>query len=215
MSSGTPHPPRIQITKLGIVDTPALDVERLRTQFELDHYLRLPNLLEPTLFDELTADINKADFYCQNHDVGSELYLEDNRIHQLLNFVFNNQVLFDFVQSVTGCSFIGCFIGRVYRHSPDESHFDEWHDDMIRDRLVALTLNLSDRRYEGGHLEIREKATGQISELDTSVPGEALLFQLDHALEHRRTPVRGISPRTAFAGWFKSQPSYQSFFVRD
>jgi hypothetical protein len=39
-------------------------------------------------------------------------------------------------------------------------------------------------------------------------PGDALLFRIARHLTHRVTPVDGTADKTAFAGWFRSEPEF-------
>jgi hypothetical protein len=88
-------------------------------------------------------------------------------------------------------------------------HYDSWHDDMVEDRLVAMSINLSTDVYLGGVLQIREKNSQQvIQEVANIGLGDAIVFRLAHSLQHRITDVQGKVPKTAFAGWFRSQPEF-------
>jgi len=40
--------------------------------------------------------------------------------------------------------------------------------------------------------------------------GDAVIFRIADHLRHRVSPVEGDVPRVAFAGWFKSAPSFRS-----
>jgi hypothetical protein len=126
-----------------------------------------------------------------------------------MNLLLNNSDLFRFVERVTGCEAIGSFSGRIYRYLPDEDHYDQWHDDLTDSRLVALSLNLSPMSYRDGVLEIREaKSKRIVQRIANTGYGDAILFAISDALQHRRTPVGGESPKTAFAGWFKARPDF-------
>lgn len=43
------------------------------------------------------------------------------------------------------------------------------------------------------------------SETKTLRQGDALIFKVDHALEHRVTPLTAGGPRIVWAGWFIGQ----------
>lgn len=128
----------------------------------------------------------------------------------LLLFVANDPRLFEIVRDLTGCGPIGCFDGRVYRIDPAQDHHDSWHSDVGEERLVAMSVNLGREPYAGGTVQIRDEGTGRvISEVANRVPGDALIFDIDERLRHRVSAVEGHVPRTAFAGWFKSEPSFR------
>jgi hypothetical protein len=75
--------------------------------------------------------------------------------------------------------------------------------------MVALSINLGKEPYLGGVLELRQKKSGRIvQQVSNTGFGDAILFQLDDSLEHRRTAVLGKTAKTAFAGWFRSEPGF-------
>jgi hypothetical protein len=95
----------------------------------------------------------------------------------------------------------------VARRVPGAGHEDAWHSDAVDGRLAALTVNLSRERYEGGVLQIRAEPGGKIAyELANTGPGDAVIFKIDPRLKHRVTAPEGHAARTAFAGWFVTDP---------
>jgi hypothetical protein len=44
--------------------------------------------------------------------------------------------------------------------------------------------------------------------------GDAILFRLSRGLQHRVTDVVGAHPKTAFAGWFRTDTSYREVLSR-
>jgi hypothetical protein len=73
---------------------------------------------------------------------------------------------------------------------------------------VALSINISKQSYEGGLLELKNLDNQVIESIANTVFGDAILFRLAGHLEHRRTVVRGNVPKTAIAGWFRSEPQF-------
>jgi 2OG-Fe(II) oxygenase superfamily len=74
--------------------------------------------------------------------------------------------------------------------------------------LLALSINLGKQSYEGGVLEIRRHKSQESVQVVNTEFGDAILFRLADYLEHRVTNVEGTVPKTAFAGWFRSQPDF-------
>src|SRR5438552_16205534 len=104
--------------------------------------------------------------------------------------------MYRLVEDVSGCRPISFFFGRVYRRLPDLAHHDSWHSDLVEGRQIGMSLNLSARPYEGGIFEIREAATERrLAAIANVGPGDAILFRIDPALEHRVTDVRGVAPK--------------------
>ena len=98
-------------------------------------------------------------------------------------------------------------MGRVYRMIPGSGHYDSWHSDMIGHRMIGMSINLSPEPYSGGVFQLRERDSEQILyEVANTGLGDAILFRLADHLQHRITDVDGTIPKTAFAGWFQSEP---------
>jgi hypothetical protein len=185
--------------------------ERGRQQFDAHHWLRLPAFLAPPVLADLQRAIRTARFVETVHEGVSppsvDVCMEPHPAAALLELLCNDPVVFAAVEAVTGCAPLTRFSGFVYRLSPDKGHHHHWHNDLVHDRRVALSVNLEPEPYEGGVLQIRRRDSGEIIERVENVrPGDAILFRIDAALQHRATPVTaGI--KTAFAGWFRSGPS--------
>ena len=203
----------INIQKLGTkVAASDQDMADLRREFQQNDFICLPNLIEPALLEELHSQIESAEWENRTHDgIGVELCMSDAGLVSLINLLFNDQALFRVIQEITGCEPIGCFQGRVYRMIPNSGHYDSWHTDIGEDRLLALSLNLGKTPYGGGLLQIQKRdRSGKLIEAPNLVFGQAILFRLSNELQHRVTNVVGTTPKTAFAGWFKTSPDLRS-----
>src|SRR5262249_11041355 len=157
--------------------------------------------------------IEEEEFQDRTHEgIGREQCLPGDSVTSiLLNFLFNNSKLFDVVQSITGCERVGSFSGRVYRLLARPGYGDSWHDDWSDHRMIAVSVNLSVERYDGGVLQIRDrKSPADIQDVVNTGFGDAVIFRLADHLEHRVTNVEGTIPKTAFAGWFLAQPDFLS-----
>ena len=206
----------IRITRAGTRVSPSrAEVARLRREFELRHYVRLRRVLDPDLLAFVLRGIEASEFQERTHaDIGSnkELCLGKSPVVGLLHVLVNGDDLFAAVRRITGCGPIGCFDGRVYRTIPGYGHRDAWHSDAAGGhRRVAMTINLSPTVYRGGRLQIRDRSSQRtLSEIVNDGFGDAVLFRIRADLEHRITDVEGTAPKTAFAGWFQSQPTFAS-----
>lgn len=203
----------IQITGSGVVlHNEVEEIERLKRQFEQRHCILLPELLEPGLLRLVQSGIVESAFEERVHEgIGTnrELCLRDNRISTLLHVLLNGCQFRRLVEQATGCGRIGCFAGRVYRVVPNAGHQDAWHSDLDGNRLAALSLNLSAEMYDGGVLQIRDRQSKEIlHEVANTGFGDAIVFRLDPRLQHRITEVEGVASKTAFAGWFQSEPDF-------
>ena len=161
--------------------------------------------LEPTLTDEIRAQIARGEFREFAHgSLATELRLEPGVCTGLLHFIVNDPSLFRLVESLSGSRGIRAFAGRVYRRFPGGRHYDNWHGDLAdQRRLVGMSVNLSTEVYDGGVFELRDVETERpLASLANVGFGDAILFRLAHSIEHRVSDVTGACPKTAFAGWF-------------
>lgn len=203
----------IRVTKSGAAFYgSSVDLARARWQFEHENYVRLPQFLEAGFLELVQRSVERASFAIKVHKgIGVEACMSDNVTLSLLHFPLNCPKFFRFIEQMTGCGRIGCFTGRVYRIIPGCGHYDSWHSDMIEHRMVAMSINLSARIYAGGMLQMRERETqAVVSEVSNVGLGDAIVFRLSDDLEHRITDVEGTAAKTAFAGWFKSEPDFVS-----
>jgi hypothetical protein len=207
----------IRVTRRGTVLSGSNEhLNELRSQFNQQHYLRLPELLEPELLNFIQARIDGGEFYERVHQAigpNKELCLTGNAASGALFCLMNDERLFQIIQSITECELPRCFEGRVYRAIPNHGHNDAWHDDIGENRLIGLSINLSREVYSGGVLQIRNRDSGEmVAEVANVGAGDAIVFRLARYLEHRITEVKGAISKTAFAGWFRSQPDWVSLF---
>jgi hypothetical protein len=122
---------------------------------------------------------------------------------ELLVLLCNDPAVLRAIEDITGCASLTRFNGSIYRMLPAAGHRQDWHDDLVDGRLVALSVNLATSNYAGGVLEIRDRRTRRaIAQIPNTGKGDAVLFKLDASLEHRVTPVTA-GVKTAFAGWFR------------
>ena len=187
------------------------ETDRAQADFQIRHHLRLPGFLDPALLHKLHSKIRASTFEEKVHgDIGRELVSWDSPAAATLLFLLNDPRLFDLVRQLTGAGPIGCFLGRIYRMTGSGAHHDKWHSDAVKDRLLALSVNLSEEPYRGGALVLREQGRPDTEQvLENTGPGDAILFRIDPALEHNITDVLPGPPKTAWAGWFCARPSFR------
>lgn len=196
----------LQLTQNGIRGSS--DLEALREEFASTHTVRLTGLLSSEIMAMILARVEHGRWIENIHPgINRELLLDDSIAVQLLHFVTSTPDFLSFVRQVTACDTAASFRGRIYRMLPGPDQQIPWHDDLGEDdgRLVGMSVNLSPRPYSGGVFQIKRRdSTGPSRELANSIPGDAILFRIAPELKHRVTPVEGLEPKTAFAGWFKS-----------
>jgi hypothetical protein len=204
--------PLLQIQPAGLTVNGSIDI--LRNEFARNHYVHLPQFLEPGLLKIVNNRVHQGEFVDRtHHGIGTEQCLVPGIATSILQLAFNDPVLLQTVAAVADCGPVKCFDGRVYRMAPDGGHYDSWHSDAGEDRQIAVSVNLSPEPYEGGQLEIREATSTNASHVVSNVGfGNAVMFRISPALRHRVSAVTGSHARTAYAGWFRSSPDFQDLF---
>lgn len=195
-----------------MVDAAEADIDALRAQFDRHHWVKLRGALAPELLFDVQARLAKAEFVERRHPgvtpPSLDLSMVPSALSGLLELVFNDASIFALVERITGCGAIARFGGFVYRLTPAHGHQHEWHNDLVESRLVAMSVNLGPGTYEGGVLELRDRASRRVLErVPNTGAGDALLFRIDAALQHRACAVTA-GVKTAFAGWFFAEESY-------
>ncbi len=185
------------------------DIGKLRAQFKRNHFARLPHFFPPQYISRIHRFLKSQKFYRRIHkDIATELCMRENSLFRELHFLVNDYTLFNLIEQITGCERLGCFTGRIYRMTAGVHH-DSWHDDLTENRLIAMSVNISEDIYEGGCLLLRHKnKPQQIQRLINTGMGDALIFRLSKKLEHQVSNVEGPVPKTAYAGWFRARPDF-------
>lgn len=179
-----------------------------RVHFARHHWVKLRDLLDPALLSDVQRGLASARFFELVHDGVSppsiDLHMAPNATSAMLELLANDRALFDMVEDVTGCGGITRFSGFIYRLRPGLGHHHNWHNDVKSHRVVAMSINLEAEPYTGGVLQIRERASERIiEEVENTGAGDAILFRISPALQHRAIGVdSGV--KTAFAGWFRT-----------
>ncbi len=204
--------PILQLTKHGAQWLDKAAAGHARETFRLQHCVRIPSLLEPSLLAWIQQQIARGTFYDKAHGTAAtELCLEADASVGLLHFLVNDPALYELVEAIGDCDPIRSFFGRGYRHVPQGGHYHHWHGDVTADRFIGMSINLSTEPYEGGLFEIRYLDTDPpLASVHNVGPGDAILFRLGPTLEHRVTQVQGLFEKTAFAGWFRRAPDYHA-----
>lgn len=189
------------------VDDP--DAGAARGHFDRHHWLKLPKFLDGVMLRHVQGELARATFVEVRHtrvDPPSiDVCMEANALSAMLELLCNDPALLRAVESLTRCSPLVRFSGFVYRLEPGSGHHHNWHNDVLHGRRVAMSINLEPEPYEGGVLMIRERESGRIiEEVENTGPGDAVLFRIDPAFQHRATAVSG-GVKTAFVGWFRSE----------
>jgi hypothetical protein len=206
----------IQISKNRLIIPDTAQITKWQKKFDEQKCIVLPNFIEEKLLQKIIHDLDSSTFREKKHfGKANEVFASDlsiqnnNSALHIINFLLNNSSFFSLIEQITNSKPIRGFSGRIYRNMPNTEHCLDWHDDTQEEnRLIAMSINLSKEKFEGGIFQIREKVSMKIlKEVTCGNPGDTHIFQVSPCLEHRVTKTIGTSPRTAAAGWFLSIPA--------
>jgi hypothetical protein len=211
-----------QLTRSGFTPAPQSVLDHARSAFATSHTLLLNRFVEPSLLARWQRRIDRAPFVerVAKGDWGEkepsvDMRVDDRNLWGGAIFTLNDPTLFDVIERVTGCGVVGSFFGSVYKIVAAAGHFHTWHNDLDGNRLVAISINFSPDGYRGGVLQIAQRDTRKIfSEVANTGWGDAVIFEISDALEHRVTAVENGPDKTAFAGWFLRTPSRAEWLKR-
>lgn len=194
----------LQLTRTGVKATRSnAATSRINSQFESNHCLVLTRFLEPSLLKTIQQGFRLLDFRDKTYTIGSDASISKGALMGAVTLLLNQPELLDQVRRLTGYGSITGFVGRIYQLRAGDGHDFDWHNDVVRHRVIAVTINLSTDVFKGGELEIREAATRRVINKIANVgPGDAVMFRVDPRFEHRVMPITGDAPKTALAGWF-------------
>ncbi len=203
------------LTHAGAVIPDQAGLRAMRQSFERDCHLRLPGFFSPGLLPMVLRHVAAAPFRIRSHgkvDARDWMLDTTHPLHGLLHFLAHDPALLRAMEAITGEPVLGSFTGYVYRMTSGGETYDDWHDDIKGARRVAISANLSDGSYQGGSLTLRRKQSQEVlAVVDNRTVGDAVLFKIGPGLEHRVGETVGPVARTAFAGWFKSEPVFTSY----
>lgn len=160
------------------------------------------NVIAPKLLESLIARAQSADF--RQTDL-KEFGLRGNDLSPRAGLPFcmvlARPVFMRWLEQISGCPPVAHVEGHLVQMLPGNNL--GWHRDAGHGiRRLAMVLNLSTDRYEGGRFELRQKSTTTpMLAYQATTPGSLALFRLSNDLQHQVTQVTAGGPRTTFTGW--------------
>ena len=189
-----------------------------RAHFDRHHWVKLPHFLARPLLQRAQRELARATFVEVRHTrvnpPSVDVCMTPNALAGMLELLCNDDAVLRAIESLTGCVPLVRFDGFVYRLTPGTGHHHNWHHDVLQGRRVAMSIDLDPARYDVGLLMIRERESGRvIEEVENTGAGDAVLFRIDPAFQHRATPVSS-GVKTAFAGWFRSEEPLRALLAQ-
>lgn len=202
----------LQITRSGTSLVRDAAWEAQKAAFKERHLARLNNFVEPGLLATMKAMLDAGTFHHADHPaqdddgkdfvLATELRLDINDpLARLLRFITCREDLFQAIGELTDAddAILG-FFGRCFKRLPE--HYDGWHQDSIKGRLVGLSLGLQPEPFVGGEFQMTNSNTGVTTTFPPPSFGEATIFDISPHLVHRVRRVKTETPRISWAGWF-------------
>jgi hypothetical protein len=185
------------------------EFERFRCDWRKNHLVVLPQFFDTALLELVRAHVRGAEFFDNRHPAsGRETTMKKDRIIWQLDFLMNTAALLQQIEAITGCGPLRYFQGRVYQLTPGTDQGHDWHDDFAHHRRLGVSVNLSERVFAGGVLQLRDDRTkATLAEISNTGAGDCVIFRLGDDIEHRVLPVTGAVARQAYAGWFHDGPT--------
>lgn len=194
-------PFRIGRSRTEIVAGPAA----LRSDFERFHAIAVRGGFAPELLAALLDRACGTTYRIFDNGLVGEREIEaPERVGRAIKRLLTRREMLRWVSEATGCGPLATVTGGVAQTWPGTGQALDWHTDRGDPlRRVAVTINLSDQRYEGGLFELRTAPAHEllVAHRHEEV-GAMLLFRIGRGLEHRVTPVQAGGPRRVFSGWF-------------
>jgi hypothetical protein len=185
------------------------ELNALRAQFARCGGIHLPGLLSPRVSDAVSRRCGLSTFSPRDlGPLGIQLRCVDATMEIAVTLALNRSPLLRLLECVTDRSPIRSITGHIARLAPGTHQQLTWHDDENdAERMLGLSVHLGSDPYQGGLFQLRTKHDRQIRwDIGNTGPGDAIIFTVAPAFEHRVTPVTGTVARTVFAGWAMASP---------
>ena len=179
--------------------------EDLAAEFAQHRAIACTGAIAPDLLSSLMRLCRDGSFTSDEVEgLGHREVETPQRAGRVITLALKRAALISWLEGVTGCGPLGNVEGRVVRALANNHDQLVWHDDLDEPRRrLAITINLSERAYQGGLFELRDKRTHDVLATHLHLePGTALVFDVAHDIEHRVQPVTAGGPRCVYTGWF-------------
>ncbi|MEM9532320.1 MAG: 2OG-Fe(II) oxygenase [Pseudomonadota bacterium] len=203
----------LQIQNHQTLTPSASELHALRESFEQNYFVRLAQLLEPTLLAAIQEMIH-SDLFDERvtPKIGSVESCADPRIDNGFQALMNQPEVRATISAIIAQP-VDLWAGATVRRVPGRNHFSNWHNDLAPpiasesgeryERVAPMSLNVSTGPYEGGNLEIQSVPDHRLlADVPNPTPGDAILFAIGEGLRHRVADVTGGHPRMVHVGWF-------------
>ena len=191
-------------------------VDSLKADFAERACLVFDDVFEPTLLDWLMDKADGATFVDDDvRGLGTRAIESPQRVGSALSVMLERRNWLDWLEAVTGIAPLRAMAGRLTQHRANGTDQLDWHDDRTDpSRQLAVVINLSSNRFDGGLFEMRRVGEAcPYFAFQHRKAGSLMVFAVRPDLQHRVRPVTSGGPRRTFAGWLLSEPEKASTIV--
>lgn len=207
--------PFLQIGRTGLRLGPKNSSRRiaeLQKQFRAHDHVILPEFIAADLLPLIQRQLRRLRFtssvylFSPLHDTADAApsriseFVGHGPISDGLAFLLNDPNLLAILQRLSRSPKLASFHGRLYKMAAKTGNRFDWHTDDHSGRRLAISINLSPRRFMGGELQIEQSGGQGVIEVRNANPGDAIVFRGERP--HRVLPVKGKNKKLALAGWF-------------
>ncbi len=140
-----------------------LDLSELKTQFQTNkpfEHISILDLFNPNNLEELIKELNKLDYYLEDHDLYQFLrtidfkHIQNEKVKEFRDFIFSEDFV-SIIEKIVGFDLVRNK-GDLHSLKLGNTHYLLCHDDQVQDRSIAFILNLSVNWKEeyGGSLDL-------------------------------------------------------------
>jgi hypothetical protein len=184
------------------------DTAHAQQVFEKQRALLCRGGIDGPLLAQLMASAANASFAPQEVEgLGHRAIEVGAVVSTAVQLMLNRAPLKQWLHDVTGCGPLSKIEGMVVQTRPGGLDHLDWHNDVMPDIRIGLTLHLVDCHYEGGGFELRRKKDKhELFRHERAMAGDICIFDIKGNLEHRVLPVSSGAARLVFTGWFMAEP---------
>ena len=177
------------------------DLAAAQAQFRRFQAIHLSHVFDPALL-ATTLRLSDSSTFTPSSAAGFREVEEPQRAGKMLNLLLSRPSFLRWLEQATAHEPLERIEGRLAQTVARPGDRLIWHDDDPGSaRRLAIVINLSTKPFEGGDFEIRHKNGETLFAHRYTELNSALIFAVNHALEHRVLPLSSGGPRRVFAGW--------------
>ncbi len=184
--------------------------KKFNSNSPFEHVIIHPFLKEEKL-KKLQEDIEKLDFYLEDHDLYQFLRtvdfknIQSKSIQEFRKFIFSDQFV-EFISEITSTP-LDKVKGTLHSLLLKSTHYLLPHDDKIEKRKIAFILYLCEdfNQKDGGTLDLFSTQDSKPTQVEKSYlpkKNQFIMFKVSSISFHQISEVESSKQRLSISGWF-------------